>query len=73
MEGCSRVDWWSPSRITETIRRLNVDSGDVECAWHLLNGPAAGTKQKFPVSAICVKDACPDCKEIFEAMSGGSK
>lgn len=73
MEGCSRADWWSPHRITEAIRRLNADSGDMECAWHLLSGNAYSQRPAFLVSAICIKDACPDCQEVLQALTGGNK
>ena len=59
--------------MTEAIRRLNAASGDMECAWHLLSGNAYSQKPAFLVSAICIKDACPDCQEVLQAFTGGNK
>ena len=67
MEGCSRTDWWSQSRITEVTR--TVDSyNNVECAWYHLSGKYDARPQ-FAVSAVCIKDVCPDCEQIFNALN----
>ena len=68
MDGCSRADRWSHRRsVTEAIRRVDANN-NLACVWNQL-GKNYFAKQPT-VSAVCIKDACPNCEDIFNSLFG---